>query len=143
MGTIQNYMSIFLKPVNVENLKNTRGNMKKRKKYRKKRKYFIEILSNKRGWTKVEFLGYTKSGKIIIKYKDKSIVKRKAVRIRWVVTKRVSSYLHTDKSWGSDFKTKKKRRKKSKMGKPKKQSKLKVLKKEARAKLERPNKKRK
>lgn len=83
----------------------------RRKRNRKKIAKRIEIKSNKYGWTQVLYLGRTKSGKMIIKFKDGTIAKRKPSKVRFYVSKRVRSkaeYSQMVKSFGKKFKTRKK-----------------------------------
>jgi len=104
----------------------------KRKRYRK-RKRFIEIKTNTRGWTKVELLGFTKNNKMIIRFKNGTEAVRKIKNIRWCVTRKIGNE-EPNKRWAKQFKSKKIRKKNNKNKRNK--SKLKVLKEEARAKLE-------
>lgn len=55
------------------------GKKYKKKKYRK----LVEIKTNKFGWKVVEFLGWTLDHKkMILKFKNGEIVRRKVVRVR-------------------------------------------------------------
>lgn len=102
---------------------------------RRRRKRFVEIKTNTRGWTKVELLGFTKNNKIIIKFKNGTVAVRKIKNTRWCVTRKIGNE-EPNKKWSKKFKSKKARKKNNNKNKNKK-SKLKILKEEARAKLER------
>jgi len=106
------------------------------KRFRKRiPKKYIEIKTNKKGWTKVELLGFTKSRKrIIVKFKDDTIATLLPKRVRWCVV-RITGAGKPNKKTAKQYKSKKKRKKSKNTGR--KKSNLKMLKEGARAKLER------
>ena len=66
--------------------------MSENRKYYKKKKFykkFIEIKSNKKGWTVVELLSVNKGGTVTIKTIDGHTIKRKIDHIRWSPVKRL------------------------------------------------------
>ena len=106
-----------------------------KKYYKKKKKKFIEIKTNTKGWTKVELVGFTNNNRIIIKFKNGTVVVRKSKNVRWCVVRKIGTE-SPNKRWAKKFKSKKARKKVRKSNQRSK-SKLKRLKEEARAKLER------
>jgi hypothetical protein len=69
---------------------------------KKKWKTFIQIRTNKRKWTIVEFIGTTKSGRLIVKMESGEIVKRKNSHVRWgvprfVIPRRLESDFYAKK----------------------------------------------
>ena len=57
--------------------------MSKRRKRKRRYRKMIQIKSSRYGWTDVELIGYTKSGKMIIKFLDGTIAVRKEKKVRF------------------------------------------------------------
>ena len=60
---------------------------KKRYKKNKKYKRMVEIRTRRNNWTRAEFLGYVKGGKVKLRLISGEIINRKHKKMRWGVTK--------------------------------------------------------
>lgn len=87
------------------------------------RKWLIQIRTNTRGWTTVEYVG-TKSGKIIVRLSDGQLVRRHLNQVRYGVPKRVPHENPLKRKSNKKYKTKKKRKK---LRKPPRRSKKKFI----------------
>ena len=78
-----------------------------------KKKFLIEIKTNSSGWKVVELLEFRKGNKILIRLKTGEVILRHRKRVRYGVTKRISTLpgQHVVKSYPD---TKKRKRKKKK-----------------------------
>lgn len=83
------------------------------------RNRYVEVKTNRKGWTEVEYIGSWNNGKVRLRLPDGQIIIRKRNNIR-SVTHLVRSPNPLTNSYWKQFKTKKKRRKVLKRGGQKK-----------------------
>jgi len=89
---------------------------------KKKKKWIVEIKTNRYGWYRVELLSINKGGTITVKLPSGEIVTKNTQHIHWGKTKRVVDT--TRENGRKAFKYMKTKKKRRKANKPKKVRKL-------------------
>lgn len=95
-----------------------KGKNKGKKRDNHKYKQLIQIRTNARGWTTVEYLG-NKNGKIVVRLSDGQIVHRHFKQVKFGVAKKVSRKNPVKQKSNKKYRTKKKRNKINRKGKKK------------------------